>query len=125
MTLDELKTVNLKAKCPPQEMTDKMWQEYFESMKLLTSQSKERKMNTSKTVLKVNGRNLESQCTYDGETQWERYCQFINSILRSIRRGECDYCFNIYHITDLLRFEHDRLRTRWMPDSQCFQVWLA
>ena len=125
MTLDELKTGKLPAKCAPRDMTDEMWQEYFKSMKMLTHQGSERKMNASKAVLKVNGYNLESQCTYDGETQWERYCQFINSILHSIRHGEYDYCFNIYQISDLLRFEHDRLRARWMPENLCFQVWLS
>lgn len=125
MTLDFLRTVNLNAKCPPAEMTDKMWQEYFTAMRLLTTQSKNRRMSTAHTRTTVNGYDVEYQSTYSGETQWHRYCQFINSILSAIRHGQRDYCFNIYQITDLLKFEHDRLRTEWIPKYRCFQVWLA
>lgn len=125
MTLEDLRTVDLNAKRPPAEMTDEMWQEYFAAMRLLTTQSSDRRMSTKRASTTINGYKLECQSTYSGETQWNRYCQFINSILSSIRHGEYDYCFNIYHITELLRFEHDRLCTRWLPDSRCFQVWLT
>lgn len=123
MTLEDLRSVNLNAKRPPADMTDEMWQKYFSAMKLLTTQSQQRKMNTG-YYSTINGHRIESQSTYDGDTQWFRYCQFINSILSAIRHGQFDYCFNIYQITELLKYEHDRLRTMWMPDNQCFQVWL-
>ena len=51
------------------------------------------------------------------------YCEFINDILRNIRAGEIDYCFYIYHIEDILKYE-PRLKSRWLETEQCFRVWI-
>lgn len=95
---------------------------------MITVQSTSRRMRCSHAKMVVNGQTDES--TYYGETQYSNYCSFINSILRTIRGSggkppQHDYCFFIYQITDLLRFEHDRLRTRWIPEYECFEVWLS
>lgn len=123
MKLEELQTISLTAKKPDKDMTDKEWQEYFGIMKTLTHQVKEKRMSCRTSPILINGYS-DNQFTYQGDTQWTKYKEFINSILFAIRYGECDYCFYIYHIAELLRYEHDNLRTKWLPDDNCFQVWL-
>lgn len=123
MKLEELQNISLTAKKPDKDMTDKEWQEYFGIMKTLTHQVKEKRMSCSTSPILINGYS-DNQFTYQGDTQWTKYKEFINSILFAIRHGECDYCFYIYHIAELLRYEHDNLRTKWLPDDNCFQVWL-
>lgn len=123
MKLEELQTISLTAKKPDKDMTDKEWQEYFGIMKTLTHQVKEKRMSCRTSPILINSYS-DNQFTYQGDTQWTKYKEFINSILFAIRHGECDYCFYIYHIAELLRYEHDNLRTKWLPDDNCFQVWL-
>ena len=123
MKLEELQTISLTAKKPDKDMTDKEWQEYFGIMKTLTHQVKEKRMSCITSPILINSYS-DNQFTYQGDTQWTKYKEFINSILFAIRHGECDYCFYIYHIAELLRYEHDNLRTKWLPDDNCFQVWL-
>jgi len=123
LKLEELQTISLTAKKPDKDMTDKEWQEYFGIMKTLTHQVKEKRMSCRTSPILINGYS-DNQFTYQGDTQWTKYKEFINSILFAIRHGECDYCFYIYHIAELLRYEHDNLRTKWLPDDNCFQVWL-
>lgn len=38
-------------------------------------------------------------------TTYEYYRKFINDVLRNIRNGETDYCYELYQIRELLRFE--------------------
>ena len=52
------------------------------------------------------------------------YADFIGYMLEYIRNGGKDYCFYIYQIIDLLKYEKDRLCARWIPDDECFLVWL-
>lgn len=125
MNVLDLEHIELNAKNPPEEMTDEQWQKYFSAMKSLVMPVSEKKMNSARYSMTVNGRRIDEQSIYDGETTWYRYCQFINTILSAIRRNEKDYCYHIYQITDLLKFEHDRLRSCWMPEYQCFKVWLS
>lgn len=124
MTLNDLKNINLSAARPPAEMTDDQWQEYFNSMRLLVQPVKDRAMHCKRSSMTVNGRRLEDQSSYNGDTQWYHYCQFINTVLSAIRHKEHDYCYNIYQITDLLKYEHDRLETRWLQEDRCIEVWL-
>lgn len=51
------------------------------------------------------------------------YCHFINDILDCIRAGNIDYCFYIYQIEDLLKYE-PRLKSCWLEQEQCFRVWI-
>lgn len=121
MNLEELRTINPSEKTIPKEMTDNEWQKYFSILKLVIHQSSEKRMKYSYSVL-VNGHYDNSYFIYSGDTQWQTYCKFINSVLVAIRNGEPDYCYHIYQISDLLRFEHDRLRAVWLPEYQCFEV---
>jgi len=119
LTIVDLQEIDINAKCPPANMTDEEWQGRFRAMRLLIEPSEQ------ETALQDRPHDTPSESIYYGDTIWQQYCKFVNSILTSIRNGETDYCFYIYQVADLLRFEHDRLETRWVPEYQCFEVWLA
>lgn len=119
----KIEEINLISTLPKEDMTNKEWQEYFKKMKTLVQQEKKRRM-TLHTIPMFAQNNHNSKTAYYGDTQWAKYREFINSILYAMRCGEQDYCFYTYQIADLLRYEHDNLRTRWLPEHQCFIVWL-
>lgn len=60
--------------------------------------------------------------SYHGDTQYQYYCRYINDILWSIRHGKVDYCYYIYQIAELLRFEHDRLQAVYLEQEHCFRL---
>lgn len=123
MELKDLERVDLSAGQPPKDMTDEQWQKYFSQMVSMVKPSAEKRMSSS-AKMTVNGRDIGSQSGHSGDTSWYYYCQGINTILTAIRKKKNDYCYHIHQITYLLKFEHDRLRTKWLPDSGCFEVWL-
>lgn len=97
------------------DMTDVEWQKFFTQMKVDIKPTGERYMTKPGTAPIKDGNE------YRGETTAVRYKQFINDILRTIRQGEIDYCFYIYQIRDLLRYE-PRLKAKWLRDGECFKV---
>lgn len=99
-------------------MTNMEWQLRFATLRDSVQPSNQRNMK-----LTTGRQNTYGE--YQGDTQWECYCKFINDILRTIRKGERDYCYHEYQICDLLRFEHDRLMAEWLPHHKCFVVFLA
>lgn len=123
MNLEKLKMIIKSDKFLLKEMTNSDWQKYLSVLKLIVRQSTEKSMKCSYPTL-VNGYYDYSYSTYSGDTQWQSYCKFINGVLRTIRKGECDYCYHIYQISDLLRFEHDNLEAVWLPEFNCFEVYL-
>lgn len=123
LELKDLERVDLSAGQPPKDMTDEQWQSYFSRMIPLVKQATDKKM-TSSAKMTVNGRDISYHSSYTGETNYYYYQQTINTILSEIRKGKHDYCYNIHQISHLLKYEHDRLRTRWIPDFRCFEVWL-
>lgn len=120
----EYEVGDLSARRPPKSMTQAEWQEYFKAMYAKTEQSNQRVMNKKLVGTTINGCNLDEQSMYCGDTQYQKYCDFINDMLKTIRAGHDDYCYYIYQIADLLRFEHERLRTEYLQDEECFRVWL-
>lgn len=50
------------------------------------------------------------------------YADFINDILFEIRRGRTEYCYYVYQVMDLLRFEYDTLNVEWLANKRCFRV---
>lgn len=100
------------------QMTDDQWQPLFNHLRETTVPSVDLRFDNARYSFE------RTPYTYTGESDWFRYTQFINSILTSIRSGEEDFCFKIEHIIDLLRFEHERLRTEWLPDEGCFRVFM-
>lgn len=99
-----------------QQMTDDQWQPLFNHLRETTVPSVAHRFDNTHYSFE------HTPYTYPGESDWFRYTQFINDILRSIRSGEEDFCFKIEHIIDLLRFEHERLSAEWLPDEGCFRV---
>lgn len=113
--------INLTSGQPRSGMNNRQWQQQFEQMRLLISPSPGRKL-TAWTP--PPGGPALFPAEYQGETQWHYYKMFINDILSHIRRGGRDSCFYIYQIADLLRYEHDALRSCWHPEETYFEVWL-
>ncbi len=124
MNLYDFSKIDLNAGCPPETMEDSQWHEYFAAMKLLVSPSGEKRMSTRGMEFRENGKRVSGRDSTRQFSQWWYYCQFINSVLTVIRNGGKDYCFNVYQITELLKYEHDRLRTKWLKENRCFEVWL-
>lgn len=106
------------------DISDTQWQEYFNFMKLTITQSRDRNIRHSCGSVIIGGCTDDKQFAYRGETQWGAYRNFINDVLKTIRAGKCDYCYYTYQIADLLKYEHDKLITQWLPEYGCFQVWL-
>lgn len=113
--LNDLKEINLNATTLSENITDVEWQDYFARMKMIVMPAKAKNMQGSYSV------RLKEGEAYQGDTQAYRYKQFINSILRNIRRGETEFCFYIFQISDLLKYEPD-LETKWLPNAECFEV---
>jgi len=92
-------------------LSDSEWQVYFQILKRLVQSS----TNT------YCGSHYNHK---SGDIYQQDYCTFIDSVLRSLRSGNVDYCFHIYQIVDLLNYEKDRLQTQWLPKHKCFKVYL-
>lgn len=107
--------IDLEGRKPPEGMTNPEWQKYFAQMRKQVKPSYSRYM----VYPTYRGQNDE----YYGDTIYQTYCKFINNILRAIRSGECDYCFFVYQVAELLKYE-PRLQSKWLPDAECFQVWI-
>ena len=104
-------------------MTDAQWQQRFLLMKSMVEPS------TEKKFYKGKGREGsydpdQPPDRYDGATEWQYYVAWINDILRQIRKGHTEYTYFCYQVRDLLRFEHDRLRTRYFPKDRTEAVWI-
>lgn len=105
---------------PSTKMTNSQWQQKFQIMKVNTIPSKEKKLIScvgSSRDYGLTGGDYQ-------ETAYVRYKQYINDVLRTIRMGHEDYCYFTYQIKELLRFEHERLKTRYIPSDQLWIVWL-
>lgn len=104
---------------PSPTMTDKYWQQKFEVMRSIVT------VSSRKTPpFGIWDRTSQTLVTYDGDPQYHYFITFIRSILASIRTGHRDYCFYTYQIAELLKYENDRLRTKYIPEDQMWEVWL-
>lgn len=50
-----------------------------------------------------------------------QYGHFINDILDVIHLGKTEYCYYIFQIRDLLRYE-PQLKAKWLQEDECFEV---
>lgn len=110
-----MKAITEKTGVPPEGYTDSQWQQDFIRIKSMIHPSASSKMNVIPERQNFAG-------TYHGNTQYQYYCGFINDILCRIRRGKSDYCYYIYQIAELLKYEHDRLQAVWLEDERCFKL---
>lgn len=113
-----LENINEKTGRPPRCYSDSQWQKDFVEIKLSVQPSSEKKMRAIRESNNITG-------TYHGKFQYQYYCDLINDILYNIRHGETDYCYYIYQISDLLKYEYDRLQVEWLSDDECFKVSLT
>ena len=113
-TLYDLREVNLNKRRPIDFTSDDMWQDYFSQMKSLVQPSAKKKMDT------IRETTSDPNC-YHGQTNEAYYRVYINSILKNIRSGKEDFCYFVYQIADLLKYEPD-LHTEFIPDGEYFVV---
>lgn len=124
MTLEELREMKLISNTngrPSSTLTDEKWQKELNIRKLFVNPTILKKMQGKYS--KESGMwNEETQREYDGVTNWQSYCSYINDILSNIRAGQEDYCYYIYQIMDLLKFHYNDLRTKYCEGY--WKVWL-
>lgn len=107
---------------PSSTLTDKEWQNELSIMKLYITPY-------NKNITRMGGKfsrgqeNMIDGKEYDGMTNWQSYCSYINDVLRNIRKGNRDFVYFGYQIIDLLKFHYDDLKTRYCDGY--WEVWLA
>lgn len=124
MTFDELRGIGAISNTdgrPVSTLTNEKWQKEFAIRKLFVTPSRNNKMQ-GKYSRGSEIWNAERDGNYDGYTNWQSYCRYINDILSNIKAGQVDYCYYIYQIMDLLKFHCNDLRTRYCDGY--WEVWL-
>lgn len=128
MTLEELREMKIISNTdgrPTSNLTNEKWQKELNVRKLFVTPYKDgrTKKLTGKHYKESGQWNNEKKGSYDGCTNWQSYCTYINDVLKNIRAGQIDYCYFIYQIMDLLKFHFEDLRTRYRDGY--WEVWLA
>lgn len=127
MTLEELREKKIISNTdgrPISSLTDEKWQKEFDVRKLFITPYKDgyTKKLSGKYSKESGTWNEEINGTYDGCTNWQSYCTYINDVLKNIRSGQVDYCYYIFQILDLLKFHYDDLKTKYCDGY--WEVWL-
>ncbi len=100
-------------------LDNRQWQTVFDWLRSKTEPRTDKRFNMKRYSFE------KTSYTYTGESEYFRYMLFINDILSTIRSGKTDYCFKVEHVVDLLKFEHDRLQTEWIPSESYFKVFIC
>lgn len=106
---------------PSSALTNKEWQEQFQIMKLYITPHKKSVSRMRGKFQRESGKQYADK-QYDGITNRQSYCSFINDILKNIKAGSHDYCYFGYQIIDLLKFNYNNLRTKYHDGY--WEVWL-
>ena len=126
MNLEQLKKMKVISNTdgrPAEHLTDETWQKEFDIRKLfITLYGRKVKKLGGRFSRESSGGTEENPRTYDGCTNWQSYCSFVNDILLNIRAGQVDYCYYIYQIMDLAKFHFHDLKTRYCDGY--WEVWL-
>lgn len=118
-----IKSIITRGSRPSPDLTDKKWQEEFNAIRFFVAPY-------PSTVKKLGGKGSKEygkfnpKVRYDGQTNWQQYCVYINDVLSSIRQGNIDYCYFLYQVIDLLKFHHSDLETKYCEDGY-WKVWLV
>lgn len=122
-TVEDLRSMGFIKKDgrPSDKMTDKLWQPVFRQIKkknvpFIDGEKKIMKCKYLIALLDENGNYLPDQTTI-----YQRYCMFINSTLKEIRKGQIGYAYFLHQIYVLLRF-HPDLNARFK--DYYWEVWL-
>lgn len=123
MRISNLRYINPEEGIPPLDMTNKIWQEYYKFLRQIIHPSVFRNMRGGASSFTINGTKVYDDAYY-GETLFATRRNFINDVLKQIRSGHTDYVYHIYNISELLKYEHEKLQTFYDQKEQCFIVWL-
>ena len=124
MLLEELKDVKptrLNYGRPSPTLTDKEWQNEIALMKLYITPYNKNITRMGGKFSRESGKTYEDKA-YDGITNWQSYCSYINDVLRNVRNKKHDFCYFGYQIVELLKFHHSDLRTKYCDGY--WEVWL-
>lgn len=128
-SLEELKAERIICNSegrPPNYLTNELWQREFKLRKRFLEKypSKIKKMKVV-SIEKTNSDN-EPQSIFYGNTQYQYYCMFINDILKNIRNGGRDFCYFMYQVLELAKFDYGNmeLATQYNNDGY-WVVWLT
>lgn len=128
MTFEELKKLRLISNTngrPTSSMTDEKWQKEFNLRKLfITPHPKEITEFGGMYSREYGIWNEETRGIYHGRTNWQEYCRYINDILRVVRSGQVDYCYFIYQIMDLAKFNFGNRELKTKYCDGYWEVWL-
>lgn len=106
---------------PSLEWDNQKWQDFFTLLK-----SKATLSPSSTPWMTLPPLNLRDGENYQGSTDYQNYCRYINDVLSTIRQGQEDFCYYIYQIVDLYRYEPG-LKTEFCGGdklSPYIRVWL-
>lgn len=126
-SVEDLKAMQLffnKKGRPTSDMTDKIWQEIFEQLKEKTMPYIDGEKKTMSYKFSYKTRSDDVLFELDQTTDWSRYCSFINTVLKDIRKGKKVFCFYYYQIIDLLKYHKNDLRTLYDSKERQWEVWL-
>lgn len=128
MTLEQLREQKIISNTdgrPSSSLTDEKWQKelILRKMFVIPYRDGSSKKLTGPYAKEFGGRNEQTQRVYDGCTNWQSYCSYINDVLENIRAGQVDYCYYIYQILDLLKFHYDDLQTKYCDGY--WNIWLT
>lgn len=105
---------DLGSQFPFEDMTDEDWQIEFAELKRTVPYSGRSTMPS--TMGKPRSRQL---CVTDNII--DRYSVFINEALKAVRSAQVDFCYHVYQVVDLLRYEPDLL-SEYLPEYGCIKV---
>lgn len=120
-TLKQSRPTRISHGRPSLTMTDKEWQNQFVTTRLYITPH-------PSSMTKMGGKYSRGQQkrsedgTYDGITNWQSYCSFINDVLNQIRLGKHDFVYFGYQLIELLKFHYNTLRTKYCDGY--WEVWL-
>lgn len=131
MTLEELREMKLVSNTnqrPLPTLTNEKWQKEFELRKLFIKKYDKSINRFGKKYSREFGSSLmdDEQKTYSGCTNWQQYCSYINDVLNNIKKGQVEFCYFIYQIMDLYKFDFGKreLKTKYYCEGY-WEIWLA
>lgn len=128
LTLEELKEMKLISNTtgrPSSSLTDEKWQKEFKIRKLFIKPYPSNIKKFGKKYSKESGMwNEETMGEYHGCTNWQSYCSYINDVLKNIRAGQVDFCYFLYQIMDLAKFDYGNYELKTKYCDGYWKVWL-
>ena len=130
MTLEELREMKLVSNTnqrPLPTLTNEKWQKEFELRKLFIKKYDKSINRFGKKYSREFGSSPmdDEQKTYSGCTNWQQYCSYINDVLNNIKKGQVEFCYFIYQIMDLSKFDFGKRELKTKYHDGYWEVWLS